>query len=428
MLRLAIAGCLVMLASLGAVSLTGQNRDAFSQTSDHPAIQYSSRPADDRITRLNRDIERGAVTLRFNSGNGYLTDLLAATRVPVQSQLLVFSETSAQAAHISLKNPRALFFDDDLAIGWVRGADVIEIAAVDPHLGVVFYTLEQKAAPVPRFTREKSCLLCHQSWETFAVPGLQTLSTFPMADEKAYATGLVSDHRTPFVQRWGGWFVTGRAVPLHHLGNLPVVRPSTMLTAPTPPALRTAEAMFDPGGYPATTSDVVALMVLEHQTRMTNLITWLGWEARVAAPAPLAPGDRGQSAAAVVDHVAHELVDYMLFVDEAPLSRPVEGGSGFAEQFAAQGPRDRKGRSLRELDLHARLFRYPCSYMVNSDAFNALPDRAKRAVYARLWEILGGADTTSLYQSLSHNDRQAIVEILKDTRPDLPAFFGAVTR
>lgn len=420
---------LAVLVGLSAVSPLAQRPDAFGQTLDHPAIEYRMRPTQDRIARLNGDLQRGTLTLPFDPASGYLRGVLAATHVPVESQLLVFSETSAQAERINLRNPRALFFDDDLAIGWVRGADELELAALDPRQGVIFYTIDQKATDKPRFRREDSCLLCHGSWDTFAVPGFQTLSTFPMADEKAYATGLVSDHRTPFTERWGGWFVTGRTTPPHHLGNLPVVRPVVSRAPSQAPVLQSARGQFDLDGYPTDTSDVVALMVFEHQTRMANLITWLGWEARVAASgAGRKDGTGALPAEDRVVYVARQLVDYMLLVDEAPLTRGVEGSSGFAEQFSARGRKDAKGRSLRQLDLRTRLFRYPCSYMIDSDAFNALPVEARNAVYARLWEVLSGADRAAPYKTLSRDDRQAIAEILKDTKPDLPTAFGSVTR
>jgi hypothetical protein len=172
-------------------------------------------------------------------------------------------------------------------------------------------------------------------------------------------------------------------------------------------------------GYPSTHSDVVALLVLAHQTNMTNLITRLGWEARVAAAAPSA------DASARVREAARDTVDYLLFVDEAALPGPISGSSGFAARFSAAGPRDGKGRSLRELDLRRRLFKYPCSYMIYTDAFDALPAPAQEALYARLWEVLSGKETQARYKGLLPADRQAILEILRDTKKNLPEYFRA---
>ena len=425
MRRLAVAAGLVALTVLAATALLAQARpDAFGVPLTHPAIEYGTRPTHDRVARLNDDLARGSVHLPFDAANGYLRGVLAATGVPVSSQLLVFSETSAQAAHISSKNPRAVYFDDDVAVGWVRGADALELAVHDPEQGVVFYTLEQKESATPRFTRDNSCLLCHDIWETFGVPGFQVLSTFPMENEKAYASGLVTDHRTPFTERWGGWLVTGAAAPTHHYGNLPVVRPVTSHAPPLAPILTNVRDQFDLTGYPTDTSDVVSLLVLEHQTRMANLITWLGWESRVAT----ASGPLSTSGKKRLDYVASQVVDYMLFVDEAPMVRPVRGTSGFAEHFAARGKTDSKGRSLRQLDLQTRLFRYPCSYMIDSTAFAALPAAAKQAVYTRLWAVLSGADRSLPYQALTSADRQAIIEILRDTHVDLQAASGTAAR
>lgn len=408
---------------LGPVALLiAQRTDVFSGQLTHPAIAYPTRPTRDAVTRLNEELRRGTTRLTFDSTNGYLRGVLAAAHIPVESQLLVFSQTSAQGEQVSMASPRAIFFADDIAVGWVRGTGLLEVAAVDPEQGPVFYTLEQKPVDTPQFKRDNSCLLCHDIWETHAVPGLQVLSTFPMADEHAYASGGLTDHRTPFPDRWGGWFVTGRSVPAFHLGNQPVVRPASRTPAP---ALTSVDGRFDLSGYPAHTSDVVALMVLEHQSAVTNLMTWLGWESRVAA---MAPPREAPAAANRVSAPARELADAILFMDEAPFSRPVAGNSGFAERFSPSGAKDRKGRSLREFDLQHRLFKYRCSYMIDSAQFNALPDDARRAVYTRLWQILSGAETAAEYRGLTREDRQAVVEILRDTRKDLPAEFGELTR
>jgi hypothetical protein len=247
-------------------------------------------------------------------------------------------------------------------------------------------------------------------------------SVAPLNDDKnAYATGFVTDHRSPLSERWGGWYVTGQHGAARHMGNVPVM-PTDRGQSPTVDQFRYRESLtgsFDLNGYPSPYSDVVAQMVLAHQTRMTNLLTRLGWEALVA------DANDTQEGEARVQEAVTELVDYALFVDEAALSAPVRGTSGFAEWFAAQGPHDRRERSLRDLDLRRRLMRYPCSYMIYSDAFAALPARIREQVYARMWRILSGQDTAPRYARLSATDRQAVVEILRETKDDLPAFFSS---
>ena len=291
----------------------------------------------------------------------------------------------------------------------------------------MFYTLDQTRTDAPRLKRDNGCLLCHLTWDTLGVPGLQTLSTFQMSDDPhAYAAGIVVDHRSPLSQRWGGWYVTGKAGSAPHLGNVPVVVPAAALEkAPRrPPALESVAGLFDTTGYPSRHSDVVALMVLAHQAHMTNLLTRIGWEVRVAEAAGLRP-DRMPPR---VREAAGDLVDYLLFIDEAPLVGRIEGSSGFAERFAEQGPRDSKGRSLRQLDLRQRLLRYPCSYMIYAPAFDALPPAAKDIIYSRMWQILSGEEKGARYARMSQADRQAIVEILRDTKNDLPDDFRPARR
>ena len=202
-----------------------------------------------------------------------------------------------------------------------------------------------------------------------------------------------------------------------------------------PSELESLEGKFDLDGYPSAHSDIVALMMLEHQAHMTNLITRVGWEARRVLhreQMTASSGGRGSAENSgfreLIRDAAAELVDYLLFLDEAPLAGRIQGSSGFAERFSARGPRDRHGRSLRELDLEQRLLRYPCSYMIYTEAFNALPDLAKDAIYERMWEVLSGQESEYPYTRLSVADRQAIVEILRDTKPDLPAYYQAVTQ
>jgi hypothetical protein len=162
--------------------------------------------------------------------------------------------------------------------------------------------------------------------------------------------------------------------------------------------------------------------VLNHQTRMTNLLIRLGWQSRIASRAP----SKGGPLSPDVRDTAHELVDYMLFIDEAPLPSSVRGSSSFSKDFPAKGPRDSKGRSLRDLDLTRRLLRYPCSYMIYTEAFDGLPAPAKALVYERMWQVLSGAAKDADYSKLASADRRAIVEILRETKKDLPAYWRAI--
>ena len=420
-----------VLAVLCTTTLTGQRGGVFRESRDHPAIRYSDGPRNDVVTALDRMVQAGEVALAFEPTSGYLHAVLEALDVPVESQLTVFSETSFQAHRINPENPRAIYFNDTVAVGWVRGGDVLEVASLDPTQGVLFYSIDQKPADRPEIRRNDRCLACHLAWDTLGVPGLLTFSTLPMPDDpNAYAVGWVTDHRSPLEQRWGSWYVTGAPPAVHHLGNTTESIEYVPGASTDPaPALDTLEGLFDLTGYPTPYSDLVALLVLEHRTHMTNLLVRMGWETRVAdydAERAGRPGV-GQAAAQIHD-TAVELVDYLLFVDEAQLPPGIRSTSGFADWFSAQGPFDSRNRSLHQLDLDGRLLRYPCSFLIYTDAFDALPERAEDAVYRRMWEVLSGQATEDRYTRLTLDDRRAVVEILRDTKPNLPAYFQGTVR
>jgi hypothetical protein len=324
-----------------------------------------------------------------------------------------------QSRRINPKNPRTLFFNDAVVVGWVRGG-FIELAAQDPQQGVIFYTLEQSPKllpfPKPYFKRDDTCLSCHFSNAAAGVVGMLIRSVFPGPDGTAmYQAGsYVTDDRSPMEQRWGGWYVTGKSSPKHHLGNAILTdfeKPESMVS-PSTLLLGSLRDKFNTDLYLSPYSDVVALTVFDHQARMMNLLALVNWEARI-------PRDSPQR----LNEAVAQFVDYLLFVGEAPLEGPIRGSSGFEEKFSSEGPRDHLGRSLRQLDLNHRLLRYPCSYMIYSDAFSSLPPQAKDAIYGRLWRILSGRESGVKYDQLTLNDRRALVEILRDTKPDLPAYF-----
>lgn len=396
----------------------------FLGSADDPAIAYATAPISNVIDDLNRKLQEGSASLTFDGRSGYLASAIEALKLPIDSQLLVFSKASLQGRLVDPSSPRALFFNDRAVLAWVRDAELLEAAVHDDRAGVVFYTLTQRRTERPVFKRELRCLGCHMTGDTSGVPGLLMFSTTTdTGDRPLMAT---TDQRSPIAERWGGWFVTGGSGRAPHLGNqVPA------LDARRSEDVATVDGLFDLDGYRTTSSDVAALLTFSHQTQMINLLTRASWEARAADPA-LHPGaaatqDQGQAVATLMSGVAGEVVDYMLFVDEAPLPAPFTSRSGFAQRMSASGPRDRQGRSLYELDLTRRLMKYPCSYLVYSPAFDALPPLAKEPIYRRLWQVLSGDAREPRYSSLSQADRRAIVEILKDTKPDLPAYFTAVT-
>lgn len=400
--------------------VTAQRRDVFVQSRLIPAIAYDTTDGNDAIARVNKRLADGSLTLKFDRENGgYLHSALGALALPVESQGLVFSKTSFQGELVNVRNPRAIYFNDTTALGWIRGSDMLEAASLDARQGVLFYYLKQEATGRPRFQRSNECLACHLSWDTLGVPGLMVQSVNPLPDETSYVVGFSNNHASPWSQRFGGWFVTGAYGRAPHMGNVSVMpEDKGKLKVPDTRALATVEGLFDLKQYPTPHSDVVSLLVLAHQVGMTNHLTRLGWEARVAATKP-----SDADARARVKEAAQDFVDYLLFVDEEPLRGPVRGTSGFAEKFSAQGPKDSKGRSLHALDLQTRLLKYPCSYLIYTDAFDALLPAAKEAVYSRMWQILSGAETNRRYTRLKPADRTAVIEILRETKPDLPAYF-----
>jgi hypothetical protein len=359
--------------------------------------------AADPVAKLS-DAQRRS--LHRDARTGYLLSLLDALDVPVESQLLVFSKTGVQRTYTGPKTPRAVFFNESVAVGYVPGAPAIEIAASDPQKGMRFYTLDQTAA-TPAFNRQTSCLTCHVSAGTLNVPGMIARSHHVGDDGNVLARVPSSDvtHQTAHPDRWGGWFVTSEGAPppysqLAHLGNITFSERGTTSNQVLVDWLGSAPESH---GYTSGLSDIVAMLVFDHQVHAINLIAKLKGEASATSP------------------IVSELADYLLFVNEAGPLAPLVPRQGFAEHLASRVPKDRRGRSLAQLDGVERLMKYPCSYMVYSDAFDALPETVKAAVYRRMLEIVSGKDASARYAFLKAADRRAILEILRDTKPDFPA-------
>jgi len=403
---------------------------------DAPPIRYSTADADNAVTKLQAGLKAKTTALKPDDEFGYLKAVLKAFDVPESSQVLVFSKTSLQRSRIGPKTPRAIYFNDEVTVGFCRGGDVVEVAAADPDLGVVFYTLDQNPAKPARFTRQtESCLICHGSSRNQGFPGRLVRSV--AADGKGelvLSRGSKSvDHSTPFEDRWGGWYVTGTSGKQTHQGNQIVGVWGWAEKDKQPPGENVTDLKpyFTVANYLTPHSDLVALMVLEHQGEAQNRLTRAAMQTRLALyeQAELnkafgePPGTRSESITKRIHWACEPVVQYLLFCDEAKLTEPVAGTSDFAKEFAARGPFDSRKRSLREFELKTRMFKYPLSYVIYSRQFDGLPAEAKERIYLRLWEVLSGKDASKEFAHLSQGDRAAVLDILRDTKPGLPAYW-----
>lgn len=402
---------------------------------DREPINYLTADATDAVAGLKKLVESKQVVLEEGGPQGYLGAVLKALDVPISSQVLVFSKSSLQISRISPRTPRAIYFNDEVYVGYVQRGEGIEVSAVDPDLGGVFYFIEpaEDDGPPRIERRTHDCLQCHLSGRTEDVPGhlVRSIPTEPSGRMLFSAGSSLSTHESPLEQRWGGWYVTGKSGGQAHLGNL--LADPTARDGPRPVAKDVLDLVgrLNLKPYLSPHSDIVALMVLEHQVKMHNLIAVANYQARMALQYAKEinkafgepEGTVSEGTARRFDGPAEKLVKYMLFAEEAELSGQVEGTSPFAAEFAARGPRDPRGRSLRDFDLTTRLFKYPCSYLIYSRAFDALPAPVKERTYRRLWEVLTGRDQSPAFARRTPEQRKAILEILLATRPDLPDYW-----
>jgi len=435
-----VAGAYLGLPAMAQIAVQNQGYVPYS---DAP-INYRSNDLSDPVALLQKRLDQGRAHLTYDQDHGYLKSVLSLLKVPVDSQTLVFSKTSFQYAKISPDHPRALYYNDDVYVGSVHDGKAVEIVSFDPKQGAIFYLLDEHQADKPVFQRaELDCTQCHIAAGTRGIPGVLLRSVYPKPDGNLAprAASFITDQKTPWKERWGGWYVTG-SLAADSMGNATVVNTAAGASAGSTPQLSPLDKPFDASAYLVPSSDQVALLVLAHQTQMHNLITLTNYQTRLAlyelqqgsaggaaqgSPVGAAPALDAlpEDARLKIERPTEQLVRYLLFTGETPLggqdARRTLAASPFAREFAARGVRDSKGRSLRDFDLHDRMFRYPCSYLIYSSAFDALPEPAKGYVYHRLLQVLSGQDQSPDFAGLSAQDRRAILSILLETKPDLPS-------
>ena len=438
------AAFLILLALSGTALAAGPDISpvlaASRYDTDYPTVPYSGIARHNAFARLQERMDRGEVKLEYKPGRGYLDSLLKALKIDPSSQVMVYSKTSLQIDGITAATPRAVYFNDQAYVGFVQNMPLLELAAADDELGLVYYTIDNRPAPKKQFEREGGrCLTCHDTYSMMGggVPRVVVLSA--LIDGPANPPGRdtsddVND-QFPIEKRWGGWYVTGLTGAQRHLGALPTDN-DPFLVGKTDAQrfnIRDVDGLINAKPYITNKSDVVSLMVLEHQTNIQNLFTRASFKVRTVmsrnASAALPGGalprtweemtDRGQ---VMMKAMIEPLVRAMLMVDSVPLSSPMQGTAGYEQWFQSQGRRDPQGRSLHDLDLKTRVFRYPLSFMVHSQSFDALPSYVKEYVFRRFAEILQGQDKSAVYAGITAEDRKAVFEILRSTKPEFAKF------
>ena len=408
--------------------LIGFQVSLYSQIAfDYPPLNYSTAPLKNDIEQLRLKLESGETKLTFDDKHGYLPDILKNLGVPTSSQVLVFSKTSFQKELINAKKPRALYYNEQSYIGWVNGSDTLEFTAVDENVGAVFYTLEQKKTEFPKIVRNNDdCLDCHSSARTQSVPGVMIRSIF--LDKTDSLKTNVVNHRTSFNERWGSWYVTGNSGSMKHLGNIVNSKGQDQKHH----NISSLKDFFNTEEYPLDQSDIVSLMVLEHQIHMSNLLTRANFRTRVTLHRQEGINKRkghveGHISEYALDEIkrnCESVVKYMLFSDETKLTDQISGNPDFIAQFQKDSLKDSKNRSLKEFNLKNRIFEYPLSYMVYTDQFDAIPKIAKEYIYQRLFDILSNKDKSDDFKHLTSQMRQDIFEIFKQTKKDLPDYWN----
>lgn len=415
-----------LLLALSAVLAPVESPAQLPYAEEYPPIEYTTRPASDPVARLIERIEAGEVELTRRDQRGYLDSLLEALDIDPSSQLLVFSKTSQKKGLISSERPRAIYFNDSVYVAFVQGSSTLEIASMDPNLGPVFYALPQAAGQPVEFEREFArCLRCHDTYGLSGggVPRFLLSSNLAGSDGSivSHEISEVTDTATPIRRRWGGWYVSGTHGSQEHMGNFIVrdIQALRNVDLSRTGNITDLSRFFDPSPYPARHSDIVALLVVEHQVEVQNVMTRVNYETRTLLSREGASGVARER----IGEITEPLVESLFMVHEAPLGDAVSGTSGFSDYFQTLGPFDDNGRSLRQLNLESRTFEYPLSYLIYSDAFGALPDQVRRYVFDRIHAILTGGGSES-YAHLSGAQKEAILEILRDTHPAFASYIA----
>jgi hypothetical protein len=365
--------------------------------------KQSPSPRIDPVALLIRDLESGKKTLSFNQTFGYLPSLLQELQVPVSSQTLVFSKTSLQSSYITPSTPRALYFNDKIYIGWIKNAPLIEIMSIDPLSGARFYTIENTNKPKQLFSADGTeCFRCHGGRRDQFSPRLFVRSAFiaPSGYTRYLAPDRVVTSRTPHTERWGGWYVTGSHGKLRHMGNALALGNDENYTLDREKGANITDLspFIDPKQYLTTSSDIVALLTMEHLMEAQNDLSVWASQAH-----QLENNDREEKV-----RVSQGIADSLFLDSDAPFVDTIKGNSSFTQDFVRQYPRSSNGKSLASFELTKRLFHYNLSPLIYSETFRHLPPWARQQAKERVHLRLRASGTLG----------QEAIQILRETHPE----------
>lgn len=421
----------LLLLSVLACRALAQSNDY-----DQPPILYSDSTPNDPITKLQERLNSREFAVT-GEGKAAVKQVLDALGISTKTQVVVFSKTSVQRVRINPQNPRAFYFNDECYIGWVPGG-LIEVASIDPQLGPIFYAFdpEERGRNPQRFRRDPNCLSCHAANFTRDIPGVFVRSVFAEATgSPIFSAGSeVVDYTTPIADRWGGWYVTGRHGTARHRGNAFAREdgPNVVMDVEHGANLASLKEFYDTDLHLEPTSDITALMVLEHQLAFQQTLTRANQECRRmihyqhglqdSFKEPQTDEPSYDSVKSVFRHNAESVLDVLLYKDEAPLpDGGIRGSADFRREYEAGGRRTKDGRSLRDLDFKTRIAKYRCSHLIYTEQFRQLPKGLHDQVAERLEHILTDAEPDQRYAYLEAPERKAIAEILRETAPELTA-------
>lgn len=401
-------------------------------------VNYSKTKADTPVTRIAERIKNGEKLLAGPTDTDVFVELLKLLNIPAESQTFVYSKTSAQNSRITPKRPRALYFSDNAYVGWVQGGN-IEVVSFDKNLGAVFHMIHLRSREpkqAPPIVRDQSCLQCHAGGSNSNYPGLLARSVYPDSNgQPLFQAGTFRiDHTSPLKERWGGWYVTGNAGGSSHLGNIIAsdhVDRSVSIEKIAEEPIGDLSKHIDCSPYPSKgSSDIVALMVLEHQVLVHNalvrgnLITQRALHQNaVLQPASSETGSESLSPTyeRVIQQQADKIVNALLFADEFQIEGDgVEGSDAFQNAFRTNAKECSDGRSLKDFRLYERIFKHRCSYLIYSDPFTHLPEILKSRVLSKLKGILSAPAAWPDFDYLSQRERERILRIIEETLPDWP--------